>query len=237
MELEITINNIQDIKRMRIQKGYIALFHSHNCGHCISFMKTWISLKRELSDKYQFVELEYEKMQYLTKNYNIKFSKVKYFPYICVYSPDKKEHIEYKERDRSKEELTKFIENNLNELLPTELNNDNIINNLHQITIDKNKKGFIILVHWKRCGYCIKFIPLWKELKEKYNNRVQFFELEREELDKIREKKCNKLEFLNSVKTFPSIIIYNNDGEKYIKFEDERTMENLTSFIENELLK
>ena len=235
MELEITINNIQDIKRMRIQKGYIALFHSHNCGHCVFFMKTWISLKRELSDKYQFVELEYGKMQYLTKNYNIKFSKVKYFPYICVYTPAKKEHIEYKERDRSKEELTKFIKSNLNELLPTELNNDNIINNLHQATRD-DKKGFIILVHWNRCGHCIKFIPLWNKLKEIYNNRVQFFELEKEELDKIREKNCKKLEFLNNVRSFPSIIIYNNDSENYIKFEDERTMDNLTSFIEKELL-
>ena len=46
MELEITIDNIQDIKKKRLETGYVALFYSHNCGHCVSFMPTWKLLKK-----------------------------------------------------------------------------------------------------------------------------------------------------------------------------------------------
>ena len=235
MDIEITIDNIQDIKKKRLEKGYVALFYSHNCGHCVNFIPTWKSLKKHLSKEYQFIELEQKGMQKMKEDYNITFNKIEYFPYICIYSPDKKEHIEYKERDRSEESLTKFIKSKLNQLIPTELNNDNIVNNLVKASMD-DKKGYILLVHLKSCPHCIKFMPLWNELKEKYNNKVQFFELEREELNKIKEKNCKKLAFLNDVKSFPSIMIYNNDSKNHINYEQERNMKKLSNFIESNLL-
>lgn len=230
MEIEITIDNIQDIKKKRLEKGYVALFYSHNCGHCVHFIPIWKLLKKHLSNQYQFIELEQKDMQKMKEDYNITFSKIKYFPYICIYSPDKREHIEYKGRDRSEETLTKFIKSELNQLMPTELNNHNILSKLD------NKNGYILLVHWKPCRYCIEFMPLWNELKEKYNNKVQFFELEREELNKIREKNCKKLKFLNDIRSFPSIIIYNNDSRIHINYDEERSMHNLSNFIETNLL-
>jgi len=236
MELEITIDNIQDIKKKRLLNGYIALFYSHNCGHCVSFIPTWKSLKKKLSKEYQFIELEHQNMQKLTKDFNISFNKVKYFPYICIYSPDKKEHIEYNERRRDEESLTKFIKTNLSKSQPCELTNDNIIDQIKQIELD-NKKGYILLVYWKTCPYCIRFMELWNELKEKYNDKVQFFQLEKEELDKIKEKKYKKLSFLNDIRSFPTILIYNNDiKDDIIKFEEDRNNKNLSNFIETNLL-
>ena len=235
MELEITIDNIQDIKKKRLETGYVALFYSHNCGHCVSFMPTWKLLKKKLSKQYQFVELEYEGMQKLKKEHNITFGNVKYFPYICIYSPDRKEHIEYKEGRRNEDSLTNFIEKNLNQLLPTKLDNNNIINKLSESTVD-DKKGYILLVHWKTCPYCVKFMPLWNDLKKKYNGKVQFFELEREDLDEIKMNENRKLAFLNGVRSFPSIIIYNNDSQLHINYEEERNMTNLSNFIETNLL-
>lgn len=238
IEFEITIDNIRDIKKSRLEKGYVALFHSHNCGHCVHFIPVWNLLKKKLSDKYKFIEIEYTNMQKIKNQYNITFSKVKYFPYICIYSPHKKKHIEYQERERDEKSLTNFIKSNLNELLPTELNNENILDNINKATTG-DKKGYMILVHSKKCGYCIRFMPLWIELKEKYNNKVQFFELERDELNKIRDNgksKNKKLKFLDNIKIFPSIIIYNNDNQNFINYEKERNIDNLSYFIENELL-
>lgn len=226
LELEITIDNIKKIKKNRLNKGYVALFHSHHCGHCISFMPIWKKLIKSLSKEYQFHELEQEGMQKLKNDYNITFSKVKYFPYICVYSPDKKDHIEYNGRDRSVEAITNFIKSNLNQFQPSTLTSDNIILKLKSAM--NNHNNFILLVHWNRCPYCIKFMPLWNELKEKYNNKIQFFELEKSEYDKIKEK----IEFLNNyVSGYPSIILYNSDNQNYEKFEEERNIDNLSKFI------
>ena len=229
--MEITIDNIKDIKKNRIHKGYIALFYSNSCGHCVHFMPIWETLKKKLSKEYQFLELEYSNMQKLDKDYNIKFSQVKYFPYICVYSPNEKKHIEYNERTRNEENLTKFIKSYLSQLLPNELTYDNINNYLIKAT-KYHKKGFILLVYWKDCHYCIEFMPMWEELKKKYNDRVQFFQLERNELDKVRDN----ITLLNDVKSFPSIMIYDNDNKRKINYEDERSMNKLSKFIETYLI-
>ena len=71
MEIEITIDNYSKIKKNRSNKGYIALFYSHHCGHCVSFIPLWNLLKKTLSKEYQFIELENANMQKLNKDYNI----------------------------------------------------------------------------------------------------------------------------------------------------------------------
>jgi len=221
MEIEITIDNYSKIKRNRSEKGYIALFYSHNCGHCVSFIPIWKKLKKNLSNQYQFIELENENMQKLNKEYNISFSKVKYFPYICVYSPKKRNHIEFKDR-RNENDLTKFIESNLSE--PTELTYKNISTKLD----DSNNKSYLLLIHWNKCPHCISFMPMWEKLK-KDNPNFQFFELERAELDKINEE--GEIRFLKNVRSFPTIIGYNSDNETFNTYTDERNIKNLNNFI------
>ena len=87
MEMEITIDNIKDIKKNRIHKGYIALFYSNSCGHCVHFMPIWETLKKKLSKEYHFLELEYSNMQKLDKDFifviyilvrTVQYSKLQY---------------------------------------------------------------------------------------------------------------------------------------------------------------
>jgi thiol-disulfide isomerase/thioredoxin len=223
MEIEITIDNYSKIKKNRSEKGYIALFYSHNCGHCVSFIPLWKKLKKNLSNQYQFIELENDNMQKLNKDYNISFSKVKYFPYICVYSPKKRDHIEFKDR-RNENDLTKFIESNLSTSQSTELTYDNISSKLEH----SNNKSYLLLVHWNKCHYCISFMPMWEQLKEE-NPKFQFFELERTELDKINEK--GEISFLKDVRSFPTLIGYNSDNNTFNTYRDERNIKNLNNFI------
>jgi thiol-disulfide isomerase/thioredoxin len=221
MEIEITIDNYSKIKRNRSNKGYIALFYSNHCGHCVSFIPIWNTLKKNLSKEYQFVELENENMQKLNKEYNIRFSKVKYFPYICVYSPQKREHIEFKDR-RNEKDLTNFIQSNLSE--STELTYNNISTKLNSSL----NKPFLLLIYWNKCPYCISFMPMWKQLKED-NPKFQFFELERTELDKIN--KIGEINFLKEIESYPTIIGYNSDNKTFNNYEEKRTLVNLNNFI------
>jgi thiol-disulfide isomerase/thioredoxin len=221
MEIEITIDNYSKIKRNRSNKGYIALFYSNHCGHCVSFIPLWNLLKHKLSKQYQFIELENDNMQKLNKDYNISFSKVKYFPYICVYSPQKREHIEFKDR-RNEKDLTNFIQSNLSE--STELTYNNISTKLNSSL----NKPFLLLIYWNKCPYCISFMPMWKQLKED-NPKFQFFELERTELDKIN--KIGEINFLKEIESYPTIIGYNSDNKTFNNYEEKRTLVNLNNFI------
>jgi thiol-disulfide isomerase/thioredoxin len=105
-----------------------------------------------------------------------------------------------------------------------ELKIDNIFIKLDEV---KNTK-YLILVHWKECPYSISFMPTWKELKEKFKN-FQFFELERDELDKIN--KIGVINFLKEIDGFPTIVGYDNNKVLFTTFEKERTLENLSDFI------
>jgi len=223
MEIEITIDNYSKIKRNRSNKGYIALFYSNHCGHCVSFIHLWNKLKHKLSKQYQFIELENDNMQKLNKDYNISFSKVKYFPYICVYSPQKREHIEFKDK-RNEKDLTNFIQSNLSTSQSTELTYNNISTKLNSSL----NKPFLLLIHWNKCPYCISFMPMWKQLKED-NPKFQFFELERTELDKIN--KIGEINFLKKIESYPTIIGYNSDNKTFNNYEEKRTLDNLNNFI------
>ena len=222
MGFELTIDNINKIKKKRMNEGYVILFYSNHCGHCIHFLPVWKQLKINYSKEYNFIDLEQKQMQQLKEEHNIIFSKVAYFPYICVYSPKEKKHIEYNDRARDEKSLIRFIRN---KIMPTELTFDNI----NDIIKECNK--YVLLLYWKSCPYCIEFLPMWNELKEKLKDNFQFFQLEFDELKKIKENNNNpSLSFLrNFASTFPTIIFKNNDYEN--KFEGRRTIENLTKFI------
>jgi hypothetical protein len=105
-----------------------------------------------------------------------------------------------------------------------ELKIDNIFIKLDEV---KDKK-YLILVHWNECPYSISFMPTWKELKEKFKD-FSFFELEKDELDKII--KIGVINFLKAIDGFPTIVGYDNNKVLFTTFEKERTIENLSDFI------
>ena len=96
---------------------------------------------------------------------------------------------------------------------------------LNTVMKDISSHGCILLYHWKDCGHCRNFMPIWDILKDKYGHIKQFYEIE---LSTIRQAP----EVFKSIKSYPTIVAYVGNGSEKVKFEDTRNMENLSSFIE-----
>ncbi len=79
----------------------------------------------------------------------------------------------------------------------------------------------IIYFYAPWCGYCKKFFPLWKELKQEMNG-VDMMEINSDEQEDL----CKKY----GVTKYPTLIKVSGNGHKV--FEEERTKENLLKFIQ-----
>jgi thioredoxin-like negative regulator of GroEL len=85
------------------------------------------------------------------------------------------------------------------------------------------KKGTVVsYYHWKLCGHCKAFAPLWKKITRQYKDKILFANIELEGMKGIDE--------YYKVQGFPSIIIYKN-GKKKKEFTGERTAERLDAFL------
>jgi thiol-disulfide isomerase/thioredoxin len=90
-----------------------------------------------------------------------------------------------------------------------------------------NNDNAIIVYHWNNCGHCRMFMPILHELLERdrnLKNNAMIFELEYGNFDFVPKPFTN-------VSAFPSIVAYKN-GIKKEEFDEQRTSENLRSFIE-----
>jgi thiol-disulfide isomerase/thioredoxin len=96
---------------------------------------------------------------------------------------------------------------------------------LNKVIDDISSHGCILLYHWKDCGHCNSFMPVWDNLKEKYGNIKQFYEIE---LSTIRQAP----EVFKSITGFPTIVAYVGEGSKKIRFEKSRNEETVSKFIE-----
>ena len=85
-------------------------------------------------------------------------------------------------------------------------------------------KDTIILFHANWCGHCQVLMPIWKELKTKINTEeYNIIEMESENL------------FIQKIKIFrgyPSIFYINNNKDITIEYNDDRTIESLLNFLE-----
>lgn len=89
-----------------------------------------------------------------------------------------------------------------------------------------NKDNAIIVYHWNNCGHCRAFMPILHQLLEKdrnLRNNSFIFEIEYSNFGFVPKPFTN-------VSAFPSIVAYKN-GTKKEEFEEQRTLENLRSFI------
>ena len=79
----------------------------------------------------------------------------------------------------------------------------------------------IIYFYAPWCGYCKRFFPLWKELKQEMNS-VNMMEVNSDEQEDL----CKQY----GVTRYPTLIKVS--GNKHKVFEEERTKENLVRFIQ-----
>lgn len=85
---------------------------------------------------------------------------------------------------------------------------------------------FICLYHWKNCGHCITFKPLWDKITKIHDDKIIVINIELESMKKLDD------EF--KINGFPSIVIYKN-GKKDVEFTQQRNEKELDKFIKNNL--
>ena len=81
------------------------------------------------------------------------------------------------------------------------------------------KDASIIIFYAEWCGHCKRAMPAFKQLKQKYPDRVIMKDSEDPETDKLMEK--------YDCQGFPSVV-KQSSGDK---FEGERTYNNLEQFL------
>jgi thiol-disulfide isomerase/thioredoxin len=97
---------------------------------------------------------------------------------------------------------------------------------LNTVIKDISSHGCILLYHWKDCGYCRSFMPIWDKLKEKYGNIKQFYEIE---LTTIRQAP----NVFKSITGYPTIVAYiGNGSSNKIRFQNSRDEKTVSQFIE-----
>jgi hypothetical protein len=93
----------------------------------------------------------------------------------------------------------------------------------------------IIYFFMDGCGWCRKFLPEWKLIKEKVNSKeligFKTYEFESRELE--NNEQAIKIKKHITVAGFPTIAIKINDT--YYKYEGDRTLYNIMSFIKNKI--
>ena len=96
---------------------------------------------------------------------------------------------------------------------------------LNKVINDISSHGCILLYHWKDCGHCRSFMPVWDILKKKYGDIKQFYEIE---LSTIRQAP----EVFKSITGFPTIVAYVGEGSNKVRFQNSRDEETVSEFIE-----
>lgn len=108
-------------------------------------------------------------------------------------------------------ETTKIINNIEANIQYIILNEPNKINNV---------KITLFSVDW--CPYCINFIPLWKKFAKINENKIVCEQIDCTNDGSYKEK--------YKFSGYPTLLLFDNDNNIH-KFEEERTLDNLTKFI------
>jgi len=88
---------------------------------------------------------------------------------------------------------------------------------------DVNTDSCIILYYWNSCGHCHSFMPIWDQIKERFNTQKKIYEVEYNDMNTL---------FPQNLKMFsyPSIVSYNQS--KPVNFVGHsRTFDNVSDFI------
>lgn len=111
-----------------------------------------------------------------------------------------------------------------NELMPIEII-DTSDEYLNKIMDHREKYGCILLLHMNNCRYCVDFInDTWNDLKQDYSSDVQFFEIERNNIEK------NPAVF-SKIKGYPTIYIYSLKDNKNIEYKGNRDYDSVLTFM------
>lgn len=84
----------------------------------------------------------------------------------------------------------------------------------------------LILFYADWCGPCKGFLPLWKQINDKNNNRNDI-NIVKYSCVKYKEI-CDKIKFIES---YPTILLYKPDINKIIPFTENRSFDTIKQFV------
>lgn len=92
----------------------------------------------------------------------------------------------------------------------------------------KKHDKVVCLYHWKQCGHCVDFVPIWQKITNLHKDKVNVINIELECMRKLSPEYQRN--------GFPSVVVYQN-GIKSLEYNDRRTEENLDNFFKKYLIE
>ncbi|KAK1132132.1 hypothetical protein K0M31_016265 [Melipona bicolor] len=97
--------------------------------------------------------------------------------------------------------------------------------NFHEVAYDK-KKNVLVEFYAPWCGHCQKLAPIYEALGEKYKDREDLV------IAKM-DATANELEDVKII-NYPTITLYKKETNEAVEYNDDRTLEGLSKFIESD---
>jgi thiol-disulfide isomerase/thioredoxin len=97
-------------------------------------------------------------------------------------------------------------------------------------------EDYVIYVYASWCGHCKNFNSTWDNFtKEMDNLKIKYVKIESEIFEKFRKENGGSIE--REVHGYPTVCIhrFRNGKLEYIDFNQERTVENLVNFVEENI--
>lgn len=91
----------------------------------------------------------------------------------------------------------------------------------------KTNKSCVILFHMDGCGACHSFMPIWKDYVKTHPEQCTK-SIELEEIKPIATRLQQP--WMNSIRSFPTIVGVSATGERIVEFQGHRTAEALDKF-------
>ena len=93
---------------------------------------------------------------------------------------------------------------------------------------DANTGSCIILYYWNSCGHCHSFMPIWEQIKQRFDSQKKIYEIEYDDMKTLLPENLKMF-------SYPSIVSYNKS--KAVNFKgNSRTIDTVSAFI-NEYVK
>tara|TARA_E500000331_G_C16650598_1_gene452686 strand:- start:18 stop:428 length:411 start_codon:yes stop_codon:yes gene_type:complete len=89
----------------------------------------------------------------------------------------------------------------------------------------KNGEKAFVLVHMTGCGHCDKLMPIWDEANKNNTSNIKMHKVEQSE--NMGKELCEK----HDIKSFPTMIVVDDNNEKVSEYQGERDKDSLLNYL------
>jgi thiol-disulfide isomerase/thioredoxin len=95
--------------------------------------------------------------------------------------------------------------------------------NANKFVKDASTGSCIILYHWKSCGHCHSFMPIWEQIKQRFDSQKKIYEVEYDDMNTLLPQNLKMF-------SYPSIVSY-NESKPTNFIGHSRTFDAVSDFI------